>query len=136
MPIPGSVIDGAPGYGSVLLNFSSAGNFIAENINVSRSVQTARDRLTDGEPGRSRYTADFISLTATLQAPATFSGWPQFGETVTVTLDNNYGAETWIMMPPEVNLTNDPGSLRKLNIVMQKKNTATLTLVAAQAQGT
>lgn len=130
---PGSVVDGNPGYGSLVLTFSTAGAFLAENITPSRPVQTARDRKSTGEPQNSRYTTDFNSFTATLQAPATFSGWPQFGETVTVTLDSNYGAEVWILMPPEVPLTNDPSTLRKINITMQKKNTATLTLVAASA---
>lgn len=136
MSVPGSVLDGSPGYGSLVINFSTAGNFIAENINPSRPVQIARDRLTDGEPGRSRYTSDFNSFTCTLQAPATFAGWPQFGETATLTLDSNYGAETWICMPPEAPLSNDGSTLRKLNVTMQKKNTSTVTLVAAQAQGT
>lgn len=134
--VPGSVIDGSPGYGSLVITFSTAGAFLAENINVSRPVQIARDRLTDGEPGRSRYTNDFTSLTCTLQAPATFAGWPQFGETATFTIDSNYGAETWIAMPPEPTITNDPASLRKLNITLQKKNTSTVTTVAAAAQGT
>jgi len=136
MAVPGSVIDGSPGYGSLVMTFSVAGAFIAENITVSRPVQTARDRLTDGEPGRSRYTADFTSLTTTLQAPATFAGWPQFGETTTFTLDANYGAETWIVMPPEPAITNDPSALRKLNVTLQKKNTSTVTTIAAAAQGT
>ena len=130
---PGSVIDGSPGYGSLVITFSSAGAFIAENINPSRPVQTARDRKTTGEPGRSRYTTDFNSFTCVLQAPATFSGWPVFGETATLTIDSNYGAETWICMPPEAPITNDPSALRKLNVTMQKQNCTTVTTVAASA---
>lgn len=131
MAVPASVLDGAPGYGSLVITFVNAGAYLAENINPSRPVQTARDRKVDGEPGRSRYTTDFNSFTCTLQAPATFSGWPIFGDTAVVTLDNNYGAETWICMPPEAPLSNDPSQLRKLNVTMQKKNCITVSTTAA-----
>lgn len=133
MPVPGSVLDGSPGYGSRVITFATAGAFIAENIDIQRPVSTARDRKTSGEPNRSRYTVDFISLTATLQAPAGSSGWPQFGDTFTDTFDTNYGAETFILMPPPYAETNDPSTLRKINITCQKKNTSTVTTVAPVA---
>lgn len=131
MPPPGSVLDGSPGYGSKLVTFTQSGNFIAENITPSRPVQIARDRKVNGEPGRSRYTSDFNSFTCTLQAPNnTFSGWPVFGEQATVTLDDNYGPEVWICMPPEVPLSNDASTLRKINVTMHKKNCTTVTTTA------
>lgn len=129
--VPVSVIDGTPGYGSKVITFSNAGAFLAENITPSRPVQTARDRTTNGAPQNSRYTRDFESFTAVLQAPATFGGWPQFGERATVTLDDNYGPEIWILMPPEVPLSNDPSTLRKINITMHKQNTSTFSTSTA-----
>jgi hypothetical protein len=130
MAIPGSVIDGSPGYGSRVLTFSTAGAFLAENIDIQRPVSTASDRKTDGTPNRSRYTVDFIQMTATLQAPAGSAGWPQFGETFTAIFDANYGSETFILMPAPYAESNDPSTLRKINITARKQNTSTLSLVA------
>jgi len=133
MAVPGSVIDGSPGYGSRVLTFTVAGAFLAETIQVNRPVSTARDRKTTGEPGRSRYTTDFASMTCTLQAPAGTAGFPAFGDTTTLTLDDNYGSETWIMMEPNVDLSNDPSTLRKINVTLQKQNCTTVTTVARSA---
>lgn len=130
MPVPGSVLDGAPGYGSQVVTFSVAGAFLAENITPTRPIVEATDFLTDGEPSRSRYTQGKASLTMTLQAPNnTFSGWPQLGETFTATFDANYGAETWVVMQPEVPLTNDASALRKIQISCRKVK-YTITTVA------
>ncbi len=132
MPVPGSIVDGVGvGYGSFVANFATAGAYIVENFTVNRPVQTARDRKVTGEAGRSRYTADFCSATATLQAPAGTAGFPNFGDTITLTLDDNYGVETWIVMPPNEPITNDPSALRKLSVTFEKKNTDTLTKIAA-----
>lgn len=129
---PGSVIDGVGvGYGSALLTFSTSGAYIAENITINRPVQIATDRKTDGEPNRQRITADFITGSATLQAPAGTAGWPVFGEYFTLTTDDNYGAEIFFLMPPEVQYTNDATALRKIPITFRRKNTTTLTSVAA-----
>lgn len=127
MAAPGSVIDGNPGYGSFVATFSISGDYIVESFDVQRPVSTARDRKVDGEPGRSRYTNDFTSATAVLQAPTGTSGYPIFGETFTHTLDANYGPETWIMMPPNVPISNDPSTLRKINVTFQKQNCLTVT---------
>lgn len=130
--VPGSVIDGASvGYGSLLITFSVSGEYLAENFAVNRPVSTARDRKVTGEPNRSRYTVDFIGGTATLQARSGSAGWPKFGETFTVTVDDNYGGEIFIMMPPPFEASNDPSSLRKIAITFEKQNTSTLTTVAA-----
>lgn len=130
--VPGSVLDGVNiGYGTFVGTFSQSGNFIVENFNVTRPVQTARDRKTDGEPNRSRYTQDFCAATATLQAPSGTTGWPVFGETMTVTVDSNYGSETWIVMPIPYTATNEATALRKINVTLEKQNTTTLTTVAA-----
>lgn len=133
MAAPGSVIDGNPGYGSFVANFSTSGAFILESFTPSRPVTTASDRKATGEPGRSRYVADFASATAVLQAPTGTAGYPVFGETFTHTLDDNYGAETWILMPPDAPITNDPSALRKINVTFRKQNCPTVTTVAASA---
>ena len=134
MSVPGSVLDGSPGYGSRVLTFSTSGAYIAENIDVQRPVSTASDRHTDGTPNRSRYVVDFISGTCTLQAPSGASGWPQFGETFVTTFDSNYGAETFVIMPVPYAETNDPSTLRKINVTFRKVNTGTITTQPAATQ--
>lgn len=132
--VPGSVIDGIGiGYGSFIATFTIAGAYIVENFTVNRPVQTARDRKTTGEPNRSRYTADFCSATGTLQAPAGAPGYPAFGDSFTAELDSNYGSEIWVIMPVPYTATNDPASLRKINVTFEKQNTTTLTKVTAAA---
>lgn len=129
--VPASVIDGSPGYGSFVATFSVSGAFLLEQWDTQRPVSTARDRKIDGEPGRSRYTSDFATATAVLQAPSGTTGYPVFGETFTHTSDSNYGPETWILMPPNVPITNDPSVLRKINVTFQKQNCTTVTTTAA-----
>lgn len=132
MPVPGSILDGSPGYGSRLLTFSTAGAYLAENISISRPFSEATDLKTTGEPNRSRYTQGKATMTATLQAPSGASGWPQAGETFTATFDSNYGAETYVVMWVPYEETNDPGSLRKINIEARKVINS-ITTVAASA---
>lgn len=132
MSAPGSVVDGSPGYGCIIITLSRTGNVILENVDPVRPVTEAHDRKVNGEPGRSRYVQDFASFTCTMQAASGTSGIPGFGETATFTMDaDNYGVEVWILMPVPTPLSNDPSALRKWPATFKKKNCLTVTEVAA-----
>lgn len=131
---PGSILDGTPGYGSQVFTFSGSGPFVAESFTITRPFTEATDLKTDGTSNRSRYTQGKATMTAILQAPSNSdSGWPKAGETITGVFDANYGTEIFILMWVPQDRTNDPGSLRKINIELRKQITSTLTLVPASA---
>lgn len=113
------VLDGAHAYGTQLIVVAS-GSFIADNFTVNRAVQKAQDRTRTGAPQRQRMTADFDTFSATLQAPSGSAAWPKFGETFTLTLDDNYGAELFVLDPPQVEYNNDATAIRKIPITGNK----------------
>lgn len=132
---PGSILDGLPGYGSQVLTFSISGPYVADSFSVDRPFSEATDLKTDGEPNRSRYVQGKATLTGILQAPTGTSGWPVASETFTITLDDNYGPEQFVMMWVPQERTSDPGTLRKINFTAKKVIIA-ITSQPAQAANT
>lgn len=124
---PGYILDGSPGFGSRVLTLSGYGPILAENIQFSRPTQEAHDQKSDGEPNRSRYTQGHVALTCTLQA-ASGTTFPKGGETFTDTFDDNYGAETFVMLYPNVGYTNDATQLRKIAVEFRKVYVAITTV--------
>lgn len=119
MPVPIIVIDGAQPYGTPTTTINSV-TVILDDINLSRAVDNAEDRKATGAPNRARYTGGFDSLTATAQAPSGTNIAFTFGSTFTMLLDDNYGTETWVIMPVNVTASNDPTQVRKLPITARK----------------
>lgn len=131
MAVPTHVLDGAHAYGTQLLTFSSAGAYIADNFTVNRGVQTAQDRTRTGAPQRQRMTADFDTFSATLQAPSGSASWPKFGETFTLTVDDNYGAEIFVLDPPQVEYNNDATAIRKIPVTGHKVYNGSVTTASS-----
>lgn len=122
--VPSWYIDGANvGYGMQLVTFNGAGaGWIFEDFTVTRPEIVATDKQALGTPGRTRVTVDNITGSGTLQAPSGASGWPKFADYFTITVDDNYGAETFIINPPQYSATNDAAQLRKIPVTFRKKN--------------
>lgn len=119
MAAPRIVIDGLAGYGTQLLTINGV-TYTADTFQVQRPVEEAHDRDQLGRPARSRYTAALGTGTATLQAPSGTSGWPKFGDTFSITVDDNYGSETFVLMPVENDSDNETGNIRKMPITFKK----------------
>lgn len=116
MPVPSITLDGTMAYG---VTVGASGvvtiNSIAYKINSvtpTRAVDTAEDRDPDGSPNRARYTAGFDEVDMEAQLATSSTAVPQFGQTFSMTLDANYGSETWIVMPNSAAQSNDPGEIR------------------------
>lgn len=131
MAVPISVIDGAHSYGTQLITFSASGAYIADNFTINRGVSVAQDRTRTGAPQRQRMTADFDTFSATLQAPSGSAGWPQFGETFTLTCDDKYGAELFVIDPPQVEYNNDATAIRKIPVTGHKVYNGSVTTAAS-----
>lgn len=129
MPVPVIVIDGAQPYGTPATTINST-TVILDDINLSRAFDTATDRKATGAPNRARYTAGFDTLTATAQAPSGTNIAFTFGSTFTALLDDNYGTETWVIMPVNVQASNDPTQVRKLPITAAKVYNSITTVTA------
>lgn len=130
MAVPTHVIDGAHAYGTQLV-VTAAGSFIADNFTVNRGVQKAQDRTRTGAPQRQRKTADFDTFSATLQAPSGSSAWPKFGDTFTLTLDDNYGAELFSFDPVIVENNNDATAIRKMPVTGDKVYNGSVTTASS-----
>lgn len=130
MPVPVIVLDGGMPYGTATVTINSV-TYIADDINITRAVDAANDRKATGAPNRSRYTAGFDTLSMTLQSPTGDpAGFPQFGGTFTATFDSNYGVETWVIDPVNIQQTNDPTQIRKLPITAHKVYNSITTIAA------
>ncbi len=130
MPAPIIVIDGAMPYGTAVITINAV-TYIADDINVTRAVDEATDRKATGAPNRARSTAGFDTMSMTLQAPSGTSGYPVFGGTFTLTLDDNYGAELWRIDPINIQQSNDPTQIRKLPVTAKKVYNGSVTLIYA-----
>ncbi len=115
MPAPTQITDGAAVYGTQVITISAT-TYIAEDIRIERPVLEAHDKTRLGLPKNSLYTTDLASGTMTLQAPAGTSGRPAFGATFTMTVDDQYGSETWVLMPLGYQADNNPTDLRKMPV--------------------
>lgn len=110
MPVPQIVADGTQLYGSPTITINGQA-YKTNSFAVTRAVSEANDRLTNGAPGRARYTkgVDTVAMEVQLTPGIPF---PKFGDTFTLTIDANYGSEAWIIMPLDQNLNNSDTEIR------------------------
>lgn len=119
MSVPSIVTDGTMAYGTQSVTINSVA-YIINNVKVARPVKEANDEDTVGKPGRNRYTVGVDELTGDLQLATNSTAYPKFGDTFTLTLDSNYGSETWIVMPMEAEQTNEGTAIRSAPLKCKK----------------
>jgi hypothetical protein len=130
MAVSTIVLDGAMSYGSQTVTINAV-NYILNNVKVARQVKEANDENAVGAPSRNRYTKGVDELTAELQLETGSTAYPQFGQTFTLTLDSNYGSETWIVMPVDAEQSNSSGEIRVAPLRAKKAtNPSSVTTVA------
>ena len=119
MPSPSYYTDGSPGFGTPTVNINAT-LYVAENISINRPVAEAEDFSLLGAPARKRVTAQRANGTMTLQAGSGSSGKPKLGDTFTLTVDDNFGSESWVIKEVPYEASNDASQLRKFNITFDK----------------
>jgi|TARA_R110000868_G_scaffold6369_9_gene36292 hypothetical protein len=129
MPVPQIVLDGAmafgtPNSGTVTIDGTA---YIIENFTVDRGNSEAMSRDGQGNPNRQRFTADVPTATADLQLATDATPYPQFGSTFEFTVDDNYGVETWIVLPQNFTSTNGEGDIRIASLRCKASITGTVT---------
>lgn len=132
MAAPSIVLDGAMAYGgpnSGTVTISGTA-YIIENFNVDRGNSEAMSRDGQGRPNRQRFTADVPTATCDLQLATSATPYPAFGSTFTFTIDSNYGAELWIVLPQNFVATNGEGDIRIAPMRCKKSITGSVTTVA------
>lgn len=126
--LDGTQAYGTPNSGTITINGVA---YILENVNVDRPESKALSRDGSGRPNRQRFTADVATLTADLQLATSSTAYPGFGTTFTLTVDANYGSETWIVMPQNFVATHGEGDIRIAPLRATKAiNPGSITTVA------
>jgi len=131
MAVPIITIDGAMPYGTQTILVSNGQTYTLDDFTVTRPVTKATDNKNTGAPNRRRSTAGWITWSGTIQCPSGTNLYPKFGDTFTLTLDDNYGAELFDFDPVNIVQSNDPGAVRKLPVTGNKVYNGSVTTVAA-----
>ena len=126
MASPSYYTDGSPAFGTPTITINAA-TYVAENITINRPVIEAEDFTLVGIPNRKRVTAARANGTMTIQAASGTSGKPQMGQTFTLTTDDNFGAETWVIKEVPYEAQNEASQLRKFNITFDKVTSSITT---------
>lgn len=133
MAVPRIVLDGTMGYGVIIGTSGTitinAVAYIVNNWQVTRGVQEAKDYKADGGVGRQRKTADFDTFSCELQLATGSTAYPKFGDSFSVTCDDQYGPETWYCDPVSVPQTNDAGAIRVVPLTGSKAYNGAPTVV-------
>lgn len=126
MAVPRIILDGAQAYGTTVGSSGTitinAVAYIVNSVTPRRNSTRAEDRVADGGPGRARDTADFDECDLELQLATSATASPKFGDTFSMTLDSNYGSETWYVGPVSPPQSNEPGQIRTVSITAHKVN--------------
>jgi hypothetical protein len=131
MAVPIIVLDGSgQSYGTDGITTNTALALILDDISFQRAVDVATDRKSTGAPNRWRSTAGFDTLTATAQIPSSGT-LPKFGDYFALTIDANYGSETWVFDPISLTKSNDPTQMNKLPITCKKAYNGNPTVINA-----
>ncbi len=120
MSVPNIVLDGTMAYGSQTVTINSV-SYIANNIQITRGKDEVIDTNATGIPARRRATETLATISCELQLAASSTAYPKFGQTMTLTVDANYGAEDWVLDPVNHTETREAGDIRVLNITGVKK---------------
>lgn len=127
MASPSYYTDGSPAFGTTTITISAT-TYVAEQITINRPVAEAEDFTALGIPNRKRVTALRANGTMTIQASSGSAGKPVMGSTFSMTVDDNFGAETWVIKEVGVEQSNDAGTLRKIPVTFDKVvNSITVT---------
>ncbi len=118
MASPSYYTDGSPGFGTSTVTISGT-TYVAENITINRPVAEAEDFTLTGSPSRKRVTALRANGTMTLQVDSSTTR-PQMGQTFSLNVDANFGAETFVLKEVGVEQSNDAGTLRKIPVTFDK----------------
>ncbi len=129
MPVAALILDGSMPYGSISITASNGVAYILEEFTVDRSSTKADDNNAVGSPQRRRATHDRSTFTAVMQLATSGTARPGFGDTFTVTVDSNYGAELFTFDPVPTTYTNDPGDIRKVRVTGWKVVSGSITKV-------
>mgnify|MGYP003652467529 CR=1 FL=1 len=108
-------------YGTASVSISGGGTFIANNIQISRGKDEVIDTGATGIPTRRRATETLATISMELQLATSSTTYPKFGNTLSLTVDSNYGAEDWVLDPVNHTETREAGDIRVLNITGVKK---------------
>jgi hypothetical protein len=120
MSVPNIVLDGVMAYGSQTVTINSV-TYIANNVQISRGKDEVIDTGATGIPTRRRATETLATISMELQLATSSTAYPKFGQTATLTVDANYGAEDWVLDPVNHTETREAGDIRVLNITGVKK---------------
>lgn len=120
MSVPNIVLDGTMAYGSQTVTINSV-SYIANNIQITRGKDEVIDPNATGVPSRRRATETLATISCELQLAASSTAYPKFGQTFTLTVDANYGAEDWVLDPVNHTETREAGDIRVLNVTGVKK---------------
>lgn len=107
-------------YGSQAVTINSV-SYIANNVQISRGKDEVIDTGATGIPTRRRATETLATISMELQLATGSTAYPKFGQTATLTVDSNYGAEDWVLDPVNHSETREAGDIRVLNITGVKK---------------
>ena len=121
MSVPNIVLDGVMAYGTQSVAFAGGGTFIANNIQITRGKDEVIDTGATGIPTRRRATETLATISFELQLATSSTAYPKFSSEVTLTVDANYGAETWVLDPVNHSETREAGDIRVLNLTGVKK---------------
>jgi hypothetical protein len=120
MSVPNIVLDGAMAYGSQTVTINSV-SYVANNIQITRGKDEVIDTGATGIPTRRRATETLSTISMELQLAASNTAYPKFGQTVTLTVDANYGEEIFVLDPVNHGETREAGDIRVLNVTGVKK---------------
>jgi len=120
MAVANIVLDGTMAYGSQTVTINAV-TYIANNIQISRGKDEVIDTGATGIPTRRRATETLATISCELQLATSSTAYPKFGQTMTLTVDSNYGAEDWVLDPVNHTETREAGDIRVLNITGVKK---------------
>lgn len=120
MSVPNIVLDGVMAYGSQTVTINSV-TYIGNNIQISRGKDEVIDTGATGIPTRRRATETLATISLELQLATSSTAYPKFGQTLTLTVDANYGAEDFVLDPVNHSETREAGDIRVLNLTGVKK---------------
>lgn len=126
MPSPNTYVDGTPGFGTPTVTINAT-TYVVETFNIQRPTKDAKSYTATGTPSQNRRVVDWATGTMTIQATSGTAGKPQFGATFSLTVDDNFGSETWVISEVPFESSNDAGTLRKINVTFEKVITSITT---------
>ena len=130
MPNPIYFQDGTVPFGASDVTCSNGQTYIVNSFTPDRPVSEVTDHTGVGVPSRSRVVMGHAGFSAELQLASVSQVYPKPGETLTYTVDANFGSETWVVHNAVADYSSDPGAIRVLKVT-GKKLLSSVTVVTA-----